>query len=201
MEKLEDLQKKMRIEPAFDRRDSNPSKNYGIHGMSLYMALVGKKGAVSLTIYLNIQLPHVHKEMIIKNAHDPYALSLMFAPMAVDIGWHSPVPLFDWQKEYPPREGCDLLGGGVCHGDGSTLNAEPYLHLLATEGSEAVWPELAIYYNSVFYDIESNDSKLKDIDYIEDGWVLCSTPTFTVRDFTDTEDATEDDKMKYPKAG
>ena len=34
-----------KIYPAWDRRDPNPSKNYGIHGAELRMVLKGELGA------------------------------------------------------------------------------------------------------------------------------------------------------------
>lgn len=69
-------------------------------------------------------------------------------PMAYDLGYHAATPLYEGQT---PREGCDLLGI-PCYYDGSSLNAEPGLELLA-ESDELVWDWLEEYWHFRFADI------------------------------------------------
>jgi len=50
----------------FDRRDPDPNKNYGIHGIDLRMVVVGDKGAVSFVLYTNRHLRSVQQELVDK---------------------------------------------------------------------------------------------------------------------------------------
>src|SRR5690554_1678397 len=56
------LEQLVTFEPAWDKRDPNPAKNYGVHGVELRMVLKGEKGAVQFVLYTGWQLPHVTKE-------------------------------------------------------------------------------------------------------------------------------------------
>lgn len=56
-----------KIEKAFDRRNPDPSKNYGIHGAEIRFALKGKDGAITWVLFTSRQLPHITKEVIQNN--------------------------------------------------------------------------------------------------------------------------------------
>jgi len=130
------------ITPAFDKRDPNPSKNYGIHGATMCFYVKGAEGTVQFIVYTNWMLPHVREEI------PPRADHRLCRPMAADLGYHSPVPMYE---EQPMLQGsCEYLDGRPCFYDGSTLNAEPFLECLIAEGSEAVWAKLEDYYRSTF---------------------------------------------------
>jgi hypothetical protein len=167
--------------PAYDKRDLDPKKNYGIHGVTLRMVLKGPEGAVQFVVYTNWQLPHVTEENH-RRAHGNHVrdstLRGLFDPMPADLGYHSPKPMYEGQEpmgsvkfdfehkqilegasgdiEIPTRvqtgtfEPCELLGGGPCYYDGSTLNAEPVFEVLLREGSAGVWRELREYYMRTF---------------------------------------------------
>jgi len=51
---------------AYDKRDPDPNKNYGIHGIDMRMVLVGDKGAVSFVLYTNRHLRSVQQELVDK---------------------------------------------------------------------------------------------------------------------------------------
>lgn len=51
---------------AYDRRDPDPEKNYGIHGIDMRMVLIGDKGAVGFVLYTNRHLKHVQQELVDK---------------------------------------------------------------------------------------------------------------------------------------
>jgi len=68
-------------------------------------------------------------------------------PRAWDLGYHSPVPMYDGQQ--PISHNCSVIDG-ICFYDGSTLNAEPILDTLITNGSISVWRAMAQYYYSIF---------------------------------------------------
>lgn len=68
-------------------------------------------------------------------------------PMATDLGYHSPAPMYDGHK---PMDGeCPLVEGGTCYYDGTSLGAaEPY-EILQRSGVEALWTFLEGHWVSV----------------------------------------------------
>ena len=139
------MERKIYFEPAYDKRNPDEAKNYGIHGLDIRFVLKGDKGAVQFVIYTNWQLPHVQKELARKATKDNLFLYL---PMPADVGWHSPVPIY--QDQEPISEECEYLDGKPCYYDGSTFHAEKVFDILVAEGDEAVWKYLEDYYNQVF---------------------------------------------------
>lgn len=121
--------------PAWDRRDPDPNKNYGIHGVELRMVLKGKLGAVQFVLYTNWYLPHIQKELSIDS------------PIPADLGYHSPTPKY---SDQPARDNCPYLDGAPCYYDGSGLNAQRIYDVLLTKGSDGVWKELEDYYIELF---------------------------------------------------
>jgi len=57
------LTREIKFSPAYDKRDPDPSKNYGIHGVTITFLLKGEKGAVQFVLYTNWHLPHVDHEI------------------------------------------------------------------------------------------------------------------------------------------
>lgn len=137
------------FDPAFDRRSSDPKKDYGIHGVNLRCVLKGPLGAVSFVLYTNWQLPEVTKELAGRHYEaidgDPH---WMERPMPADIGYHSPVPMYEGQSIN--REACEFLDGRPCYHDGSGLNAQKYYEILLREGSDGLWAALETYYHRTF---------------------------------------------------
>ena len=166
--------------PAYDRRDPDPKKNFGIHGVDLRMVLKGPEGAVRFVVYTNWQLPHVTKENHTLARIGKLTDTLMgclFDPMPADLGYHSPKPMYPDQKpmgaeklDFDHKETLKGLSGDIeipttvktgtftpCEYlgggpcyDGSTMNAERIYEVLLREGSKGVWRELREYYNGVF---------------------------------------------------
>jgi hypothetical protein len=136
------------FDPAFDKRDPDPKKNYGIHGVTLRFILKGELGVVCFVLYTNWQLPHITAEKQMRQYEaiggDPH---WMERPQPVDLGYHSPVPRYEGQE---PREACDYLDGKPCYFDGSGLNAQPVFERLLAEGDKGVWDALEAYYARVF---------------------------------------------------
>jgi hypothetical protein len=156
------LTREVLIRPAYDRR----SEGYGIHGVEMCFVVKGPKGAVQFVVFTNWHLPHVTQENIngtIERAKngiiDPENFSMdfsklsrshlkcIFLPMAADLGYHSPVPMYEDQK--PMSAECQILGG-ECYYDGSTLNAEPVFELMVREGGDALWVRLEQEYRDRF---------------------------------------------------
>jgi hypothetical protein len=137
------------ILPAFD---SDPHKDYGIHGVEMRFVLKGPRGAVSFLLYTNWQLPHVTRETDERTAAKALAggdiavaLRCLYHPIPADRGYHSPVPLYEGQRALGP---CPYLDGAPCYYDGSSLNARVVFEALLREGGEGVWKELEYYYRS-----------------------------------------------------
>jgi len=153
----DNLQRIVEFSPAFDKRDPNPRKDYGVHGVELLMLVLGEKGAIQFKLITNWMLPHVQieqDERTLQKAHtgllDKYDLSALYHPMPADLGYHSKVPIYEDQE--PLTDDCKWTGG-VCYYDGSGLNAEPVFELLLTKGSDAVWKLLEERYYEQFSDV------------------------------------------------
>lgn len=139
------LRREVKFTPAYDKRDPDPAKNYGVRGVTLTFYVHGEKGAVQFVIYTNWMTPEVQKEIDaqLPDGRFPW---LLHEPMPADLGYHSRKPLYEDQHG---RSDCDLLGG-ECYYDGSTLNAERLMDTLRLEGDEGVWRELEAYYFQTF---------------------------------------------------
>lgn len=85
--------------PAWDKRDPDPSKNYGIHGVDLRMVLKGTLGAVQFILYTN----WMTKDYMNASLSDPTSISykrdgfwkFVQVPMPADLGFHSPKPMYE----------------------------------------------------------------------------------------------------------
>lgn len=140
------MKKEITFEPAYDKRHTDPKKNYGIHGVNLRFVLSGGCGAVQFVLYTNWQLPHVQEEFDHKPVASRYP-HLSCHPMPADLGYHSPVPQYEGQSSM--GSDCEYVEGD-CYYDGSSLNAQPVYETLLKEGHEGVWRELEEYYNQTF---------------------------------------------------
>ena len=150
--KVDVLERRVEFSPAFDKRNPNPAKNYGIHGVDLRMYVVGPRGAVQFVLYTDWHLPHVDEELRAKGAR--------LAPTPADLGYHSPIPTYEGQEDYS-RDDCHLLGGR-CYYDGSGLNAERIYDVLLREGSDGVWRELEAYYDEALPSTEAIKAALSN---------------------------------------
>jgi len=141
------MKKTITFSPAFDKRNSNPSKNYGIHGVEIRFVLKAELGAVQFVLATNWQLPHVQKEFDAKqpDSRFPY---MFHSPMPHDIGYHSYKPMYEGQEQI--SDSCEYLDGKPCYYGGSALNAERYFDILKAEGDEGLWKALEQYYKDVF---------------------------------------------------
>ena len=141
------MKREIKFDPAFDCRDPDPSKNYGVHGVTLHFYLIGELGAVQFNLFTNWQLPHVTEESKGKIRFDGDRHWLC-RPIPADLGYHSPIPKYDGQE--PISDSCELLSGRPCYYDGSSLNADPVYQTLLEEGDAGVWRTLEKYYQGTF---------------------------------------------------
>lgn len=153
------------VTPAFDKRNSDPSKSYGIGSMQIKFLLKGKKGAVQALFGTNIYLPETVEEYLIignkgktkphdiRNGHDGEIKIFD----CWDVGFHSKK-----RPEYmqtSDKQDCCYIG--KCYYDGSALRGQTdNLHeKLLREGSEAIWKYLEEYYKDAFATEEASEDK------------------------------------------
>ncbi len=141
------MERIIELTPAYDKRNPDPSKNYGIQGVSMRMVLKGDKGAVQFLLFTNWMLPHIYKEWK-GTKYDDLTIECRYKPMAADLGYHSLSPIYEGQTTISDK--CEYLDGKPCYYDGSGLNAEKVFDILVREGGEAVWKFLENYYNEIF---------------------------------------------------
>ncbi|MDP2672074.1 MAG: hypothetical protein Q8O68_01010 [Candidatus Daviesbacteria bacterium] len=120
------MERIVKFSEAYDKRNVDPSKNYGVGGVNCWMILKGGKGAVQFAFSTGIYLPHVLAEWNKKDYYPPL--------YGIDVGYHSPEPIYEGQ---PEMGGCDLLP--KCYYDGSSLLAEEWFRIFTEQGGEAVW--------------------------------------------------------------
>jgi hypothetical protein len=141
---MEELKREVFISAAFDKRSADPKKNYGIHGVNLKFMLSGEKGAIQFVIYTNWFLPHVQKEIDHRPVDNMFP-HLLCHPQPADVGYHSPVPVYEGQEEMD----CCYLPNGKCYYDGSGLQAEEVFNIMVAGGGDAMWAELERRYNNL----------------------------------------------------
>lgn len=115
----------IRFEPGYDSH----SREYGIGVMQIRFLLRGPLGAIQFLMAAG-WVPGR------KDVRDYY-------PSAWDIGYHSPKPKYGDQEPYD----CEVLPGGTCYYDGSSLAAGPVLEAFIAEGEPAVWRALHELYS------------------------------------------------------
>ena len=129
--------------PAFDKRDPEPSKNYGIHGVEIHFVLKGPEGAVSFTLYTGWLLPET---VGVERADYRYGKALVengSYPMPAMLSYHIPEQREDYQVG---PTSCRYVEGGQCWGDGSFI-ADGALDALVTGGSDGLFAFLETWYD------------------------------------------------------
>lgn len=149
---MSEFERIVKFHPAFDKRHSDPKRNYGIHGVELLMALKGAEGTTQFLLYTNWHLPsalgiEIKDDMTSHHWRRAYESLPYHAPMPADLGYHSPKPTYEGHE--PIGSECEFVDG-PCYYDGSTLNAWRPFEALLREGDEGVWRVLEDYYESVF---------------------------------------------------
>lgn len=138
--------------PAYDKRDPDPKKNYGIGCMRCFMVLKGSKGAVHFIFGTGIFLPETVQDYY-KDGRDLFHYNFKGSEgrqayyMGYDVGYHSHVSQFEGQT---PRENCDWLDNKPCYGDGSALRAEEWMDIFVRKGSDEIWKMLEEDYKELF---------------------------------------------------
>lgn len=131
------LTRRIQIIPAYDNRDLDPKKNYGVHGMELYFILQGPKGAITWTFCTGMQLPHVAEEMRAKDYPQK--------PYGGGISYHSRQPHHEGQE----AGSCTILPEKKCYCDSSYLDGNNLGDKFIVEGEDVVWAKLQEWYNDL----------------------------------------------------
>ncbi len=131
------LQKIIRISPTFDRRNPDPSKNYGIGSVRMLFVLKGDKGAITFSCSTGMYLP----QQVSEHGREPWN---QWQPMGYGVWYCSPIP----QEGQTPREDCEWLDGKPCYGDGSCMASDDVMDALLRDGEDGVWRELERFYKS-----------------------------------------------------
>lgn len=138
------LERIIKFYPAWDKRNSDPKKDYGVHGVEMKWLLKGKKGVIQFLVFTNWQLKHVQEEI---DTRSDFHVPVLYKPIPADIGYHSPIPMDEDQEA---MGSCEFLNGKQCYYDGSTIGADRIFNILIEKGDEAVWEELEKEYDYRF---------------------------------------------------
>ena len=136
--------------PAYDKRDPVPSKNYGICAVRIYFALVGKKGAISASVMTDWYLPETideYKRIGNQNQTPPTDLRGEDRKMLDYHGvfLHTKKPQYKCQEQNK----CDLLKQGFCYG-GEIRDLEDKVgDILLRRGTEGLWEEFEKIYKTL----------------------------------------------------
>ncbi len=137
------MEKIVSFEPAHHKGVVD-GKDYGIGAVRIRFVLRGKLGAVQLLLGTDWYLPADQQGTAVQRLRDIMGVQ----PNGWDIGYHSPVPMFEDQK--PISESCEYMDGKPCYYDGSSLAAEELRDRLLSEGDAGVWASLLDYYVRTF---------------------------------------------------
>lgn len=121
--------------PAFDKRNPDPHKNYGIHCVDMYFVVKGKKGAVSFQIMTGWFLEKN------RDANE----GMRHFPIAADILTHSIVN-YEKLQEGNHHPVCMFTGKGCYSNMHSLLWAEQVFNEFCEKGEKYLWGELEKVY-------------------------------------------------------
>jgi len=150
------LERRIEFNVGYDHREFPEECGGGGHGqsgMDMRWVLSGPLGAVQWVVHMVNWVPGNVRS--IKGVEERLPVSLVPCMQhglgdlyATDLGYHSPIELYEGQYHTEPGK-CEYLPGQDCYYDGSGLNAEPLLEAFLNHGPMAVWAALARYYNDV----------------------------------------------------
>jgi hypothetical protein len=157
------LIREIKIFQAYDKRNDNPKKNYGISSCKIWFIVKGKEGAVTVNFFTNWFLPStvkeykeigIHKNRFPHEDKDPFKTKIDLEKTSEPISagswdYHAIKPHREWQKE-PTTKDCLFLDNKPCYCDGSYCRAKEYLNSLLEKGSEAVFKMLEKDYRIEF---------------------------------------------------
>ena len=154
----EQMERIVEFHAGFDKRDPDPNKNYGIHGVDIKFILKTEFHAVQFLLGTDWFPAAIQPEQREKS-FDFDTRFHRIQPQGYDLGYHtdSRFPINEYQKEHSDGDeyisapmDCALMPSGKCYYDGSSLAADKVRDILLAEGSDGVWRELESYYRDTF---------------------------------------------------
>lgn len=132
------------VSPAYDKRDADPKKNYGIGSCRITFILKGEKGAMQFMIGTNWYVPTAREHLLGFPNTDKQK------PEGWDVGYHSYKPMYEDQK--PMDNKCHILDA-PCYYDGSGCMADEWVEDFVAGGTEWLWTKLEEEYHRRFDDV------------------------------------------------
>lgn len=132
------------FEAAWDKRDPDPKKNYGVHGVEIRFVLTGPLGAVYMPVWTHWMLPEVvawHEELAKEN---PF-LDRRHAidPLIPGASVHSRKPHEDFTNH---REKCDFFDGPCWSEEIGCFASDAIWGALLRGGEAGLWEALEDLY-------------------------------------------------------
>ena len=134
----------------FDKRDEDPSKNYGISSLQIWFILKKGEKAVQVLISTNSYLASVQKEYKHKFPDFMERFGDYEGYSCYDVGYHSNKPIYKGQTKME----CNILKSAKCYYDGSSLRGKDdrVAENFIKHGEEWVWKYLEDEWNIRFGD-------------------------------------------------
>lgn len=129
------MERRIQLTKAWDRRDKDPAKDYGVHGVEVVFTVIGELGAVQWRLMTPWVLPKTQKWWDEINNTTGYTMMPCPAPLI----WHERVADGHGQK-------CDVLGYCRCEQAGSFMSAHDIYVTLTEKGDDGVWAILEAAY-------------------------------------------------------
>lgn len=154
------LRREIQITPAYDKRNPDPKKNYGIGSCRIFFSVIGDKGAVTVNFGTNWFLESTVKEYRDSGIYrhnlggddDSFKTKIDLVNTTEPIkawtwDYHAKKPMYKGQKAMKGK--CEFTKG-KCYCDGSCLTADKFLPILLEKGSEGVFEQLEADYKTRF---------------------------------------------------
>jgi hypothetical protein len=139
---MSEFKREVSFNPAYDRRDPDPKKNYGIHGVDCTFTVSKNGKGVTFSLFTNWMLPHVQEETDAREPGTGYTRYMFHKPQPAGVDFHDSKPHYEGHRCIT---GCKVTGGD-CYSDGSGMLADEFYETLLREGSEGVFKRLEAQY-------------------------------------------------------
>ena len=145
------FERKVIFTPVSDRRNPDPSKDYGIQSVGVYFMLYGNKGVVEFQICSRWLTTELHAEI------DPIAArQIVNNPSTARLYRVFPADVCRWSRARLGEDDTEMSGvqrvfnGDTCYYDYKMFGADELYRVLCNEGDECVWEYLESYYTEEF---------------------------------------------------
>jgi hypothetical protein len=153
---MSELVREFFANPAYDKRDLEPTKDYGVGGILMNFVIKGDHGAINFVLSTNFVLPQTlefwQKKKEITKQID---LSYWLRPNT-DLCFHGLKPKYEGHKSH---NDCCWMPGKECYVECDSFGGDEAYQALLTGGSEAMWQYMEKRYREELMDeAEGTDS-------------------------------------------